>query len=118
MPEIINMQAAKETKQVMGENFSLMIEYFLEDTAMYMNSITEGLASKDAECIKIPAHTIKSSSKQLGADRLSELARQIEYLSTDILEGKAGDFDKLTSLFEELKAAFAEVEPEIKKLAN
>lgn len=116
MSQIINMASVDEAKSVMKDKFPMMIEYFLEDAAMYINSIDEGLKAKDADKVKSPAHTIKSSANQLGADKVSDISKQMENMAKDMLDGGAGDFDQLNALFEELKAAFAEAEPELKKL--
>ena len=118
MLEILNHKAAAEAKSIMKDKFPMMIEYFLEDAAMYMNCIDEGLAANDAEKVKSPAHTIKSSASQLGAEKMSEAAKKIEHMAGNISNGDAGDFEQLKKLFDELKAAFDEAQPELKKLIN
>ena len=116
MSEIINLASVEEARSIMQDKFPLMIEYFLEDTSTYMNSINEGLAANDAEKVQSPAHTIKSSAAQIGADKVSNLAKQIEHMAKEILNGDSQNFEEISSLFEKLKEAFAEAEPELKKL--
>ena len=74
MSKIINHEYLAEARSVMKDKFPTMIEYFLEDSATYINSIKDGLAANDAAQIAAPAHTIKSSAGQLGAEKISEIA--------------------------------------------
>ena len=99
MSQIINQEAALEAKATMKDKFPRMVEYFLEDSVMYMKGIEEGLAANDAEKIKSPAHTVKSSAHQLGAEKMSEIAKQIEHMAKDMIDGGAGDFVQLKALF-------------------
>ena len=110
------MQSVEEARSVMQDKFPLMVEYFLEDAATYISSIDEGLAANEAEKVQSTAHTIKSSANQLGADKMSDAAKQIEYLARDIMAGNSNDFEELSNLCEKLKEAFNEATPELKKL--
>lgn len=115
MPEL-NLQIVEESKATMKAKFSTMVQYFMEDAVIYMNEIKAGLVEKDAKKIKSPAHTIKSSSKLFGADRISESAMQIEQLAADIIEGRETDIGKIAPLFEFLQKAYNDAEPELKAL--
>ena len=116
MLPIINWDVIDEAKALMQDNFPVMVQYFLEDAASYISTIEEGLAQSDAEKIKSAAHTIKSSSKQLGAEKLSEIAMQIEHSARNIMAENSGDLAQIHYFFNELKAAFGEVEPALKEL--
>jgi len=54
-----------------------LIEIFLEDAPERMKDITEGLASGDVGRVERGAHTLKSSSANIGALGLSDLCRRI-----------------------------------------
>lgn len=54
-----------------------LIEIFLEDAPERMKDITEGLATGDVGRVERGAHTLKSSSANVGALSLSELCRKI-----------------------------------------
>ena len=115
MPEL-NAKTVEESQATMKDKFPTMVQYFIEDTTTYINNIQEGLAEKSASKVKSPAHTIKSSAKLFGASKISELAEKIEHLACDIEEGKETDLEKVTPVFEELKKAYSEAEPELKSL--
>jgi HPt (histidine-containing phosphotransfer) domain-containing protein len=54
-----------------------LIKIFLEDAPQRMKDITEGLASGDLGRVERGAHTLKSSSANIGALALSDLCRVI-----------------------------------------
>lgn len=54
-----------------------LIGIFLEDAPLRMKDITEGLAHDDLARIERGAHTLKSSSANIGALGLSDLCRRI-----------------------------------------
>lgn len=54
-----------------------LIQIFLQDAPQRIQDITEGLAHADLARIERGAHTLKSSSANIGALGLSELCRQI-----------------------------------------
>jgi HPt (histidine-containing phosphotransfer) domain-containing protein len=59
------------------ELLSELIDIFLEDAPQRMKDITEGLAGGDLGRVERGAHTLKSSSANIGALGLSELCRRI-----------------------------------------
>ncbi len=54
-----------------------LIGMFLEDAPKHMQNITEGLATNDIGRVERGAHTLKSSSANIGALGLSDLCRRI-----------------------------------------
>jgi HPt (histidine-containing phosphotransfer) domain-containing protein len=54
-----------------------LIKIFLEDAPQRMKDISEGLASGDLGRVERGAHTLKSSSANIGALALSDLCRRI-----------------------------------------
>jgi HPt (histidine-containing phosphotransfer) domain-containing protein len=54
-----------------------LIDMFLEDAPERMRDITEGLAKNDIGRVERGAHTLKSSSANVGALVLSDLCRRI-----------------------------------------
>lgn len=116
--EILNMSIVEEARELMSDRFPMMVQYFLEDTEMYVEEIEKAVRENNAEIAISPAHTIKSSAKQLGAERISEVARHIEELSRDIIENGNEDYPHLASLYEELCAEIEAATPELSKLCD
>lgn len=77
-----------------------IIDSYLEDTPKLIADATRAVASQDAAALRIAAHSIKSSSAQLGANGLAEVAQELEVL------GKAGSTDDAHDLLEPLNTAF------------
>jgi len=63
----------------MGGEFGDLVRVYLEDAPQRIAAIEVAAASGDAAAQVAPAHTLKSSSANIGATALSELARQIEH---------------------------------------
>ena len=57
-----------------------LVETYLSDGAVQLAAIDEAVQSSEAEALVRPAHTLKSSSRTVGTNRLGELSRQIEML--------------------------------------
>ena len=57
-----------------------LVETYLSDGAVQLAAIDEAVRSSEVEALVRPAHTLKSSSRTVGANRLGELSRQIEML--------------------------------------
>lgn len=102
-PEIINARIVKAARELMGERFPTMVKYFLEDTEMYMSEIEKAIEEKDFARAISPSHTIKSSAKQLGAEKVSDIAKQIEVHSREMQDSGSDDFDSLDRLYHELQ---------------
>ncbi|MGE3713764.1 MAG: response regulator [Alphaproteobacteria bacterium] len=99
----IDQNALEETRNVMGEAFVTLVEYFLEDTTTYIHQIREGLQTGNTGMIVPPSHTIKSSSRQFGLLKVSELSRQIEELARS---GRTDALLTIAPLCEELQQEF------------
>lgn len=67
-----------ELRQVMGPEFGALIKVFLDDAPRLIERIQSQAAQGDLAGIVTPAHTLKSTSANLGARNLSGLARTLE----------------------------------------
>lgn len=56
---------------------------FLESADKYIQSLDQAFNDKDIETIRKTAHTLKSSSANIGAEELSTIFKQIEAYSKD-----------------------------------
>jgi HPt (histidine-containing phosphotransfer) domain-containing protein len=81
-----------------------LVETYLSDGAVQLAAIDEAVRSSEAEALVRPAHTLKSSSRTLGANRLGELSRQIEML------GRSGSTTVAGELAAEARTEWADVE--------
>lgn len=102
---IIDPVAVTEAQKVMGQKFIKVLNYYFEDTENYLHAIDSGLASGDVVAIVNMAHTIKSSSIQMGACEMGRLAAQLEMEGKRILS-EATISDAFSDLATSLKDIF------------
>ena len=102
-----------EAKDMMKERFSGVVRFYLEDSAGYLKTIRDGLDENNPQKIITPAHTIKSSSEQLGATRVSEIARDIEDIARNIANDNGGDLQVITKKLEQLVKLFEKTEMQL-----
>ena len=68
-----------------------VIDHYVTDTPKLFDDMRDGLARDDLETIRRAAHTLKSSSANLGALSLAALCRQLEERCRDNVADGAGD---------------------------
>ncbi|MEW6071011.1 MAG: response regulator [Planctomycetota bacterium] len=84
--------------------FAELVALFLEDTPKRLQELTGALDKGDADGVSRAAHALKSSTANLGAMRLSDLFRQIEYA------GREGKLEEVGSLVHEAEPEYRRVE--------
>ena len=89
-----------ELRDVMEEDFPLLIETFLRDSLQRLAAIREAFQNVQAREFSRACHTLKGSCINLGLDRLADLCRQGE------LMGGAGELGRGGALLEEMDAEY------------
>lgn len=77
-PNVLDGDVLAELREVMGAEFGNLVQMFLVDAAKYIQQLEEAAAGGDLEKMIAPAHTLKSSSANLGAMAVSAAAKRIE----------------------------------------
>ena len=108
MTEILDLAAVNVAKEMMKEKFPTMLEYFVEDSETYIASVRDSIAANSAEKIVSPAHTVKSSSRQMGATKMADIAKELEALARDQYSNSTNDMGPFTELLGKLERAFIE----------
>jgi HPt (histidine-containing phosphotransfer) domain-containing protein len=67
-----------ELRDMMGGEFKALIELYLRDAKGYLQQLEEAATAGDIPKMIGPAHTLKSSSANLGAMAVSAAAKRIE----------------------------------------
>ena len=83
---IVDYALLEEARSLLKDKFDLLLGHYIEDVENYIRDIETAAAGGDMEAVVRPAHTIKSTSKRMGALRLSHLARDIELEAKDAAE--------------------------------
>jgi HPt (histidine-containing phosphotransfer) domain-containing protein len=63
----------------MGDEFTDLVRVYLEDTPKAVAVLESAAAQGDRDGIIAPSHSLKSTSANLGAIRLAELAKRLEH---------------------------------------
>jgi signal transduction histidine kinase/CheY-like chemotaxis protein/HPt (histidine-containing phosphotransfer) domain-containing protein len=88
---------------VMGDEFTDLVRVYLEDTPKAVARLEEAAALGQRDGIIAPSHSLKSTSANLGATRLSELAKRLEH------GARNGDLAEPMALVAELKREYQQV---------
>jgi HPt (histidine-containing phosphotransfer) domain-containing protein len=83
--------------------FLELIDLFVDDAAAQLESMQAALASGDLKTLERAAHTLKSSSANIGACRMSGICFEIEKL------GRAGSLEGVETLIASTGEAYAQV---------
>jgi signal transduction histidine kinase/CheY-like chemotaxis protein/HPt (histidine-containing phosphotransfer) domain-containing protein len=75
----INPEVVADLREIMGDEFSSLVRVFLEDAPNALARLQAAAASGDRDGLIGPAHSLKSTSANLGAMELSAQARHIEH---------------------------------------
>ena len=81
-----------------------LLELYLRDSREHVDRIQMAVTGGDLESIHLLAHGLKGTSYSVGADRLGDLALQIELAATQVDSPETQQIvDALTAVFAETK---------------
>ncbi|MBF0454422.1 MAG: PAS domain S-box protein [Magnetococcales bacterium] len=95
---LVNQVVLEGLRQDMGDDFEMIIELFLEILPQRVQAIQKAADSLDGEAIHLQTHPLKSSSRQVGLDKLSAI---VEIMDGFARSGKGKKAVKLMPQFEE-----------------
>lgn len=108
--KIIDEDIIESLKELVGDGFANIVEVYIKTASELMDNIGGDLEKSDNQGLVFNAHTLKSSSAQLGVMLLSDIARQMEELG---LEEKSENCDELYAdakeVFESVKIYMQEL---------
>ena len=100
--EILDMKAVENARNILKDRYPEMITVYIDTSWDYLDEIIKAMNDNDVNAMIRPAHTLKSTSRQMGAYKLSDVAKDIEEQAktivaneneqdnTDIFEGMVG----------------------------
>lgn len=106
----LDSEVVEDLREVMGGEFLSLIRVFLEDAPRSLQRLQQAAAANDTASMVAAAHSLKSTSANLGALDMSELARQIEH------GGRSGTLANPNALVARLVAEFVRVEGALRAL--
>ncbi len=76
---VLDKDVVRDLLDVMGDEFTELVQVYLEDTPKALAALDQAAARGDNEGLIAPSHSLKSTSANLGALGLSELAKRLEH---------------------------------------
>jgi PAS domain S-box-containing protein len=65
-----------------------LIQIYLSDAPQHLEAMKEAIYLGDADSLKLASHTLKSSSANLGAINFSEVCKELEHMSREVVESE------------------------------
>ncbi len=75
----IDNRLVSDLMEIMGAEFAELVRVYLEDTPKALSQLERAAQTNDVESLIAPAHSLKSTSANLGALRLSDMAKRLEH---------------------------------------
>ena len=80
---VLDRKILHDLREVVEEEFGAILRGFIDHAPTLQDELDAGLAAGDVVRLVRPAHSLKSSSANVGAMRLSELARNVEHAARE-----------------------------------
>ncbi|MDJ0515407.1 MAG: response regulator [Trichodesmium sp. MO_231.B1] len=105
----IDKAVLQELKEMAGDAPEMVVEIidcYLEDTPILLDEISQAIEQEQAELLLKSAHTMKSSSASVGAIKLSELCKELEFIGRrETTEGADGILSQVKAEYERVETA-------------
>jgi HPt (histidine-containing phosphotransfer) domain-containing protein len=99
----INQESLNDLKDIMEDDFGLLIETFIADSHVRIEALETALVNSDADGVRAAAHSFKGSSSNICAPLLADICKDLETC------GRDGDLSAAPALFADVKTEFATV---------
>ncbi|MEP6485612.1 MAG: ATP-binding protein [Rudaea sp.] len=76
---VLDTEIIRDLVEVMGDEFTDLVRVYLEDTPKAINALEQAATRGSVEGLIAPSHSLKSTSANLGAMGLADLAKRIEH---------------------------------------
>lgn len=103
MSELVGLEDLAQLKEIMEDEFDMLISMFIEDSGILVNTMKTSTTSQDAEALRIAAHTLKGSSSNMCVMSLADICKQIEDKAKD------SDFSGMDTLVADLDSLYPQV---------
>ncbi|MCP5160353.1 MAG: Hpt domain-containing protein [Hahellaceae bacterium] len=96
----VDLNALAELKEVMEEEFTILLETYLNDSLDRIEQLKSAYAAGDADAFSRAAHSFKGSSNNLGVVLLAQYCQEAE------TQSKGGDLSQGQQLIEKIENEF------------
>lgn len=99
---LLDEQAVATARDILKAKFDTMVAVYIDNSWERIDEILKAINEDDIEGVIRPAHTLKSTSKQMGAVKLSYLAKDVEYIAKAVHKGEAEEGQDMQTISEAL----------------
>jgi histidine phosphotransfer protein HptB len=99
----LDLETLQELKDVMENEFNLLLLTYLEDSVKRLEAIDAALLSGNSEHVRQAAHSFKGSCGNIGATLLADLCKQLE------TSGAQGRMQNGPAIAEQIKLEYTTV---------
>ncbi|WP_233198584.1 hybrid sensor histidine kinase/response regulator [Luteimonas rhizosphaerae] len=78
LPPILDQEVLDDLRTMLGDEVDALVEMFLDDTPRLLTALENAVDGPDYDALRDAAHSLKSSSANLGAMSLSAAAKRVE----------------------------------------
>jgi len=103
----IDAEQLAELKEVLEDEFSVLISTYLTDAQFRLQLIQNGIHSQDYEAVRLAAHSLKGASANLGALILAQLCEKLEH------DCKVGECENVAAFEKKIEQELHEVTQEL-----
>jgi histidine phosphotransfer protein HptB len=115
--KLINWTDFTQARNELGAGFLRILGYFHEDGTKSVFAIEDAMRARNAAAMIIPAHTLKGESRQFGAERLGDMAEEIETVARRCVEHHESP-EELIEIVVSLRGCFGETITALEKDSN
>ena len=105
--QFVNLNILNQLNQEFGGGVDILIEKFLQQIPKRLKDIEQAVEQKKPDQLAISAHKVKGTAATFGAEKLSQLARELESV------GSEGEIPKKMKQLKTLKAEIKGVKSEL-----
>lgn len=106
---VIDQDVLRELKEIMDEDYLGLLRTYLNNAPQLLEQARAAITRSDLVAMVLPVHSLKSSSANVGAMHLSELAREAERAA------RAGDLGQAEVAFGAVVLAFSSAEAALRE---
>ena len=109
----INLDTLSQIQKQMGEVFMQLISAYIEQTDKLVAAMPSQLEQGQYAELQRHAHSVKSSSLNIGAEALSNVSQQLETLSEQASNAANTNPEPLQKLIRQIQQEYASVKPQL-----
>ncbi|MEM9987974.1 MAG: response regulator, partial [Pseudomonadota bacterium] len=118
--DVLDEDAVENARSILKGKYDEMVNVYIENSWARLDEMTNAIDQSDVESIIRPAHTLKSTSKQMGAVHLSDIAKQIEVSARELMQSEdlnEQNIDSIALAMNDLKSALTDTKRAFDKMA-